>query len=204
MAIAVLARRRCSAAAAAVAAADGASDCDRQQQTPTVLVYDTPWTVYTSLDPGKEYWNNVYHYDVYETLTTVDPTAPDLVKPLLATSWESSEGGKVWTFHLRQGVKFHGGFPFTSADVMFSFDRNNKLAAGAYGFLYDGYPVIDAPDAVHRGDPFLQACAVARHLPPPATTRSSTRRQAFEKYGDKCFQPGTRDRWHRAVHPDRA
>lgn len=43
--------------------------------------------------------------------------------PLLAETWESSEDGKTWTFHLKEGVTWHDGQPFTSADVVFSIDE---------------------------------------------------------------------------------
>jgi len=42
--------------------------------------------------------------------------------PELATSWEHSADGKGWTFHLREGVKWQDGEPFTSKDVVFTFD----------------------------------------------------------------------------------
>jgi peptide/nickel transport system substrate-binding protein len=44
----------------------------------------------------------------------------------LASSWSLAPGGKTLTFHLRQGVKFSDGSPFTSADVKFSFLRGLK------------------------------------------------------------------------------
>lgn len=49
---------------------------------------------------------------------------PDLVlKPMLATSWKPNEDGSVWSFQLRQGVKFHSGKDFTADDVVATFDR---------------------------------------------------------------------------------
>jgi len=41
-------------------------------------------------------------------------------KPSLATSWEVRDDGRQYVFHLRHGVKWHDGQPFTSADVAFS------------------------------------------------------------------------------------
>ncbi|MGV1963631.1 ABC transporter substrate-binding protein [Agrobacterium sp. 22-222-1] len=41
-------------------------------------------------------------------------------RPSAAESWDVSEDGKSYTFHLRPGVKWHDGKPFTSADVAFS------------------------------------------------------------------------------------
>ena len=39
----------------------------------------------------------------------------------LAESWEISQNGLVITFHLRKGIKWHDGHPFTSADVLFTY-----------------------------------------------------------------------------------
>ncbi|MBI2907174.1 MAG: ABC transporter substrate-binding protein [Chloroflexi bacterium] len=43
--------------------------------------------------------------------------------PNLATSWQVSPDGKVYTFNLVKGAKFHSGAPVTAEDVKFSFDR---------------------------------------------------------------------------------
>jgi len=45
------------------------------------------------------------------------------VEPDLATSWKISDDGKLYTFKLRKGVKFHDGSPFNAAAVKFNFDR---------------------------------------------------------------------------------
>ncbi len=42
------------------------------------------------------------------------------MRPVLATSWEISPDGLTYTFHLREGVTWHDGEPFTSADVQFT------------------------------------------------------------------------------------
>lgn len=75
---------------------------------------------------------------------------PDLsLRPVLATRWEASEGGRVWTFELRRGVRFHDGRPMTSADVVASFRRLvdpdvASPAAGALSFLKpDGVTAVD-------------------------------------------------------------
>jgi peptide/nickel transport system substrate-binding protein len=50
---------------------------------------------------------------------------PGTAKPApgLATKWESSEDGKTWTFHLREGVKFQDGTDFNADAVCYNFER---------------------------------------------------------------------------------
>ena len=43
--------------------------------------------------------------------------------PALAERWEVDETKKVWTFHLRKGVKFHNGEPFDAESVRYTFER---------------------------------------------------------------------------------
>jgi peptide/nickel transport system substrate-binding protein len=44
--------------------------------------------------------------------------------PRLATSWSTSKNGLVWTYHIRQGVKWSDGVPLTAADVAYTFNRD--------------------------------------------------------------------------------
>lgn len=66
--------------------------------------------------------------NVYDTL--VEPDANLEMRPALAESWDVSTDQLTWTFHLRKGVRFHDGSPFTAADVVYSYRRiiDEKLA----------------------------------------------------------------------------
>lgn len=54
-------------------------------------------------------------------LVDFDPSSQTYV-PALARSWEISEDNKSYTFHLRRGVRWSDGSPFTADDVIFTFD----------------------------------------------------------------------------------
>ncbi len=57
---------------------------------------------------------------------------PDLVlEPMLAESWSPNADGSVWTFKLRQGVKFHNGQVMTADDVVASINRLADPANGS-------------------------------------------------------------------------
>jgi peptide/nickel transport system substrate-binding protein len=59
--------------------------------------------------------------NVFDTL--VEPDANLEMRPALAESWDVSGDQLVWTFHLRRGVTFHDGRPFTADDVVYSYRR---------------------------------------------------------------------------------
>ena len=59
---------------------------------------------------------------MFEGLVTLKAGTTEVV-PALATSWEADPSGKVWTFKLRDGVKFHDGTDFNAAAVCYNFDR---------------------------------------------------------------------------------
>ncbi|NGY82535.1 nickel ABC transporter, nickel/metallophore periplasmic binding protein [Bacillus megaterium] len=72
---------------------------------------------------------------VYEPLVSYQ--AGGKIKPNLAKSWEISEDGKVYTFHLREGVKFSDGTDFNAEIVKKNFDTilNNKELHSWLGFI---------------------------------------------------------------------
>jgi peptide/nickel transport system substrate-binding protein len=72
------------------------------------------------------------------------------IVPGLATKWEASPDGKTYTFTLREGVKFHDGTPFTSADVVATFTRIINPPSGMVSVFKDELAQVagvDAPDA---------------------------------------------------------
>ncbi len=75
------------------------------------------------LDPHKTtaYFSFQVLENVYDTL--VEPDANLQMRPALAESWDVSPDQLTWTFHLRRGVQFHDGSPFTADDVVYSYRR---------------------------------------------------------------------------------
>ena len=80
-------------------------------------------------------------------------------EPVLATSWEASEDGKTITFKLRDGVKWHDGKPFTSADVQYSAMEQWKVHLN-YGTTLQLYL-----DAVETPDPLTAVFRYSRPMP---------------------------------------
>ena len=73
--------------------------------------------------------------NMYEGFTGIDGDGN--VVPALAESWEADDDNLGFTFHLRPGVKFHSGRPFTAADVKYTLEE--LLRPGNKGGLNTGY-----------------------------------------------------------------
>lgn len=83
----------------------------------------------TSSDPksfnpivAKETSTTAITGHIFEGLTRTNGITLE-VEPNLASSWEVSEDGKVWTFYLRKDVTWFDGKPFSSDDVVFTFNK---------------------------------------------------------------------------------
>lgn len=76
-----------------------------------------------TLDPHKTSGTLTFQTlkSIYDTL--VEPDKEGVLVPALAESWDISADGTEYTFKLREGVVFHNGDAFTSADVAATFDR---------------------------------------------------------------------------------
>jgi peptide/nickel transport system substrate-binding protein len=88
----------------------------------------------------------VVHLNVLEGLTKINLDGS--ITPLLAQSWSIDPDGKVYTFRLRKGVKFHDGEDFDASDVKFSFERAKAEGSTnkAKKAVFDNIARIDAPD----------------------------------------------------------
>ena len=144
----------------------------------------------TSLDPavvtdGESFkvTKNIYDTIVgYKGQTT--KVGPDLAK-----SWEITNGGKTYTFHLQSGIKFQDGTDFNAKAVVYNFNRwMNGKASGKFayfGSMFGGF----------KGDP--GACNQKCHSKGssnccfPIDTSVST---IFKRLGDVCicdFKPNS-------------
>ena len=73
---------------------------------------------------------------IFDGLTRFDPNAK--VEPALAERWDITPDGRTYTFHLRLGVTFHDGSPFSARTVVSSWERalDPATKSGAAQFLF--------------------------------------------------------------------
>jgi peptide/nickel transport system substrate-binding protein len=83
------------------------------------------------------------------------------LKPVLATAWSPNSTADVWTFKIRQGVKFHDGSPLTADDVVYTY----KLQANPAGKsnALSNFGGVLTPSGVQKVDDYT----VAFHLEAP-------------------------------------
>jgi peptide/nickel transport system substrate-binding protein len=85
----------------------------------------------------------------YNRLAQYDPFDPTRIIPDLAERWQQSPDGKLYTFHLRRGVKFHHGKVFKAEDVKASWDRIIDPPKGVFSvrkLIFEAVSGIEAPD----------------------------------------------------------
>jgi peptide/nickel transport system substrate-binding protein len=100
-------------------------------------------------------------FNIFDNLTSRRPDGK--LNPALATEWKL-QGQQTWVFKLRQGVKWHNGDPFSSADVKYSLERTYDPAAKTrVSTILTTIDKIEAPDpttvVIHtkKPDPLLPA-----------------------------------------------
>lgn len=77
---------------------------------------------------------------IFDPLVEIDSNGN--VVPMLVEKWELSDDNKTYTFHLRQGVKFHDGTDFDAEAVKFNLERNMEKGSLRKGDLAEVSKVI--------------------------------------------------------------
>lgn len=107
---------------------------------------------------------------MFSGLVEIDDKANPV--PELATKWDIAESGRVYTFSLRDGVKFHDGTPLTAADVKFSYEaallRNHARTQSSVGAAL-AQPCTRPPDAPNC--PSIEAVEASGGAPATVTFR---------------------------------
>ena len=96
---------------------------DKEGENSSQITIGIPQDLEDSLDPHKMVAAGTKEvlFNLFEGL--VKPTSDGDFIPAVASKYEESEDGKVYTFTLRDGVKFHDGTLVTAEDVKFSLDK---------------------------------------------------------------------------------
>jgi peptide/nickel transport system substrate-binding protein len=89
--------------------------------------------------------DEVVYANLFEGLTRFGPNGT--VEPALAERWDVQEDGRVYVFHLHDGVSFHDGATFDASDVVFTLDRARAAdSTNAQKVLFEGIETVEAVD----------------------------------------------------------
>jgi len=100
-------------------------------------VLTSTWSWPTYIDPavGSDYSSSTALCNLYDPFLM--PTAEGAMEPWIATDWSASDDGLVYTFTIRQGVKFHDGTELDAEDIAFTMERLLTIGEG-YAYLFRG------------------------------------------------------------------
>lgn len=155
------------------------------------------------LDPGQSGMGDGLNimYNLFRGMVWVDPETGRL-DPACAESWEVSDDGLVWTFHLRDDLIWSDGQPLTAQDFRYAWLRNLNPEINMYAYL----PLVgaDAFSAGENTDPDSVGIEVVDDLTLKATcveacptfakqtstlTLMPLRQDVIEQYGNDWVQP---------------
>ena len=129
-------------------------------------IFNTPYT----MEP---------HTMIYEPLVSVDYNYE--FRPCLARSWEISEDGLTWTFHLQEGVTFHDGSEFNAEVVKWWLEG---MQQGVSSYMFE---VMTEAEVIDNYTIALEFEVPFPNLLYNLSTSFSgiMSKEAYEKYGDE-------------------
>ncbi len=120
-----------------------AAPAELPPEAPRLLRITFSWPLYIDPAVGSDYVGSTALANLYDSL--VFPNREGGMDPWLAESYDVSDDGLTYTFHLRRGVKFHDGSELLASDVVYSFNRLQAIGEG-YAYLISGVKAVSAPD----------------------------------------------------------
>ncbi len=125
-----------------------------KQQIPKEIKLSLPWSTTEILEPHVWTWGTIYaKMGIFEGLTKLDKDFKAVTAN--AKSWEHNADYTVWTFHLRDDLKWSDGTPLTAYDYEYSWKRAvNPATAAEYGkgtSFITGVPLLNAEEIL-RGE----------------------------------------------------
>lgn len=100
----------------------------------------TTWDPVTSFSTEALYLGNLYEPLLWKNAEGAD----EEFSPAIAESWETSEDGLTWTFHIREGVTFHDGEDVDAAAVVASIEAARERAGAS--FIWAPLDTVEATD----------------------------------------------------------
>lgn len=168
--------------------------------TLVATIRSEPATFNRYIGAGQSYPTEVLTHLTQGTLVRLNRLTGD-IEPWLASGWTTSQDGRTYTVRLRDGVAFSDGVPFTSADVLFSFQAAYDPAVNS--LLASGVEVQGKPLQVTAPDPhtvvitfptrFAPGLALLDNLPiyPAHQLRAALDAHSFAKAWSNTTPPGS-------------
>lgn len=155
----------CSTSPGAASGQEAASSADTgvdanagvTEDMESIVRFGRDWPTYYDPAVGSSYTCSIAQTNIYDSLVFFDNQTLTVV-PHVATSWDISEDGMTYTFHLRDDVVFHSGNILKASDVEYSMKRLLQIGQGpAYlytSYIADCYAPDDTTFVVELSTPF--------------------------------------------------
>jgi peptide/nickel transport system substrate-binding protein len=121
---------------------DAPTDTPAEDNLVTMTVGTT--YIWDTANPTFGWYNYTLRYMLYDTL--VEEVGISNFKPGLAESWDVSDDGLVWTFKIREGVKFHDGTPCDANAVAWSLNWTIENEVETFSFYLANFAEVVALD----------------------------------------------------------